>query len=250
MDIVRKHFTTIDSTNTWAKQHADQLEHDKVTLVTADAQTAGRGRFKRHWESPAGLNIYATFCIFIEKHRIDIGNLPQVLAISAARMLQSIGFKATLKWPNDVLISGKKAAGILCETTPLSDHLCVALGIGLNVNMPVEILQKIDRPATSLLAEDGTTRNVEDMIKLLQTQFMLDLEIFLEEGFHPFLETYKMYMVHAPGDPIRFHDNRVIWIGGFKGINENGSLNLELESGAIKTFIAGEILPENNKIEG
>lgn len=243
MEIIRKHFKTIDSTNTWAKQHADQLEHDKVTLVTAEEQTAGRGRFKRHWESPPGLNIYATFCIFIEKHRMDIGNLPQVMAISAAKILLSLGFNSKLKWPNDVLISGKKAAGILCETTPLSDNLCVALGIGLNINMPKDILQKIDRPATSLLAEDGLKRDVEEMTHMLQKQFLKDLEVFLDEGFHPFLETYKRLMAHAPGDRIRFHDNRTLWEGGFKGINENGSLNLELESGAIKTFIAGEILP-------
>jgi len=243
MDIIRKHFTTIDSTNTWAKQNAERLEHDKVTLITADEQTAGRGRFKRSWESPPGLNIYATFCIFMEKHRMDIGNLPQVLSISATKVLQVLGFHSKLKWPNDVMISGKKAAGILCETTPLSDHLCVVLGIGLNVNMPKEILIKIDRPATSLLAEDGVKRDVEAVTQMLQKQFMQDLEIFLDEGFHPFLDTYKKFLIHAPGDIIHFHDNRVVWIGGFKSINENGSLSLELESGVIKTFIAGEILP-------
>jgi BirA family biotin operon repressor/biotin-[acetyl-CoA-carboxylase] ligase len=242
MEILRKHFGSIDSTNTWAKQHAHELDHQKVTLVTAAVQTAGRGRFKRRWESPAGQNILATFCIFIEKHRMDIGNLPQVLALSTALILNELGFHPQLKWPNDVLITGKKVAGILCETTPLSDNFCVIIGIGVNINMPAEELIKIDRPATSLFAEDGVLRDIEEMIGLLQEQFMKDLEVFLEEGFHPFLSKYKTFMAYAKGDKIRFDDNRTIWTGAFEGIKDDGSLELELEPGIIKTFHAGEIL--------
>lgn len=240
--MIRKHFEIIDSTNTWAKTHAPELDKEAVTLVTASEQTAGRGRFKRKWESPPGLNIYATFCFFIEKHRDEIKNLPQVLSISACEIVKQLGFAPKLKWPNDVLLSGKKMAGLLCETTPLSDHLCVALGIGLNVNMPLDILQQIDRPATSLFAEDGIKRNVEEITQSLQKQFLLDLDMFTEIGFHHFLEIYKSYMVHSEGDLIRFHDNRMVWTGTFKSLNEDGSLNLLLETGETKTFHAGEIL--------
>lgn len=242
MEVIRRHFKLIDSTNTWAKQNAPSLPHDKVTLVTADEQTAGRGRFKRKWESPPGQNIYATFCVFIEKHRTDIGNLPQVMAISAAEMLEHQGLHARLKWPNDVMLSDKKAAGILCETTPLSDLLCVALGIGLNVNMPLDLLEKIDRPATSLLAEDGLYHDVEEVTLLLQKHFMQNLEIFLEEGFHIFLNKYRGRLLHVKGDKIRFHDNRSIWEGYFDQINVDGSLSLLLDTGEKRTFIAGEIV--------
>lgn len=242
METIRQHFETIDSTNNWGKTHAPELNRTALTLVTASAQTAGRGRFKRKWESPAGLNVYATFCFFMEKHREDIKNLPQVLSISACRVIQKLGFEPKLKWPNDVLLSGKKTAGLLCETTPLSDQLCIILGIGLNVNMPLEILQQIDRPATSLFAEDGVQRDVEEVTQSLLKQFVADLNIFLEEGFHPFLEIYKANMVHSAGDQIRFHDNRVIWTGAFKNINEDGSLNLQLDNGELKTFHAGEIV--------
>jgi BirA family biotin operon repressor/biotin-[acetyl-CoA-carboxylase] ligase len=242
MEIDRKHFDTIDSTNTWGKKHAPELNHKALTLITANEQTAGRGRFKRKWESPAGQNIYGSFCFFIEKYREDIKNLPQVLSISTCRIIQQLGFKPGLKWPNDVLLSGKKTAGLLCETTPLQDQLCIVLGIGLNVNMPLEILEQIDRPATSLFAEDGVRRDVEEVTQALLKQFSQDLEQFFEKGFHVYLELYKAYLVHCPGVLISFHDNRVIWQGGFKSINEDGSLNLELPSGEIKTFHAGEIV--------
>lgn len=241
MQIDRHHFHTIDSTNTWAKHNATLFDRTKVTLVTAETQTGGRGRFNRRWISPAGLNIYATFAVFMEKHRPDIGNLPQVMALAAVKALEAQGFKPKLKWPNDILLSGKKVAGILCETTPLSDTLCVVAGIGLNVNMPVEILEQIDRPATSLLAEDGKQRRVKDMLQLLENHFMELLALFLEESFHPFLEDYKRYLVHHQGDVIRFHDNRVIWEGVFDCITPDGALTL-LVDGKPKIFRAGEIV--------
>lgn len=241
MDIIRKHFESIDSTNTWGKQHAQDLPRDKITLVTANEQTAGRGRFKRRWESPPGQNIYATFCFFIEKHHAGIGNIPQVLALSTAIVLKALDFQPTLKWPNDILLSGKKVGGILAETTPLSDQLCMVVGIGLNINMPLELLKKIDRPATSLMVEASHTFDIEQILQKLSHQFANDLEQFLAEGFFPFLEPYRNSLAHDIGKTIQFHDNRVVWEGSLHSINNNGSLNLKLPSGEIKTFIAGEI---------
>lgn len=242
MDIERHHFSTIDSTNTWAKQHAHELPRDKITLVTADVQTAGRGRFNRRWESPAGENVLATFCFFLEKHRQDIGNIPQVLAISTAKVLQDLAFTPELKWPNDVLLSGKKVAGILAETTPLSDLLCVIVGIGLNVNMQKEDLDKIDRPATSLYVERGKAFIVAGILDRLQNTFCKDLDLFLNEGFHPFLQPYRSYLSKDITKVLRFHDNRTIWEGIFHAINEDGSLVLKLLDGKTRTFVAGEIL--------
>lgn len=210
--------------------------------MTADEQTAGRGRFNRRWESPAGENVYATFNFFVEKHRTDIGNIPQILSISAVEVLKKLGLQPLLKWPNDVLLNHKKVAGILCETTPYSDRLCVILGIGLNVNMPLESLQKIDRPATSILVEGGKSLEVEAVTNSLQSQFTQDLELFLEEGFHPFLVKYKSLLIHQINDKIRFHDNRAVQEGYFLSINNDGSLNLRLESGAVKIYSYGEIL--------
>lgn len=244
MELIRRHFSSIDSTNTWAKQHAHEFPFNKIILVTAAGQTAGRGRFKRRWESPPGENIYASFCFFLEKHRADIGNIPQVLALSAAKMLEELGFHPELKWPNDVLLSGKKAAGILAETTPLSDQRCMIAGIGININMPYEALQKIDRPATSLAVEAGHPFDIETVLEKLQHQFVADLEVFLIEGFLPFFDDYCKRMPRNDARVIRFHDNRAIWEGTIQAINLDGSLNLKLPSGEIKTFVAGEILWE------
>ena len=242
MKVKHIHFKSIDSTNSWAKRNAQTFEHDKVTLVTADTQTAGRGRFKRKWESPSKQNVYATFCFLFDRMRTDIGNIPQILAVSTTKILEGLGFHPKLKWPNDIQLSEKKVAGILCETTTIDDGLYVILGIGINVNMPLDLLEKIDRPATSLMVEGGTNLKVDRVLELLQIRFMKDLEVFLQKGFPPFIDDYKLRIAMKPHENVRFHDFAHQWEGKFHSINDDGSLNLELNNGEIKRFISGEFV--------
>lgn len=239
MRIVRKHFESLDSTNTWAKQNGEVLEPKALTVITAAEQTGGRGRFSRKWHSPAGLNIYVTYAFFLDSLREDLGNIPQLLALSAAQMLD--GFEVNLKWPNDVQIGYKKLGGILCETTWIGKKLLVVVGIGLNVNMPLGLLQEIDRPATSLLVEGGQRGDVEVWLEKLTAQFSANLQVFLKEGFGAFLEQYRKRLVHQVGDKVRFHDNQKIWEGKYAGLTGDGALRL-LVDGKEKVFIAGEFL--------
>lgn len=242
MEVVNLHFASIDSTNTWAKRNAHTFAQDKITLVTADEQTEGRGRFHKTWNSPPLHNIYASFCFLVDENCECIGNIPQVLAISAAQMLEALGFYPKLKWPNDLLLSGKKVGGILCETASVSGKKCVVVGIGINVNMPIDILRKIDCPATSLFVESGRVFNISSVLFNLQKCFVHHLSKLLQEGFLPFLHMYKQRLVHVAGDPMRFHDHQFIWEGNFHSILSNGSLNLQLPSGLSKNFLSGEIV--------
>jgi BirA family biotin operon repressor/biotin-[acetyl-CoA-carboxylase] ligase len=115
MDIKHIHFETIDSTNTWAKTHTENLSPDKLTVISADHQLGGRGRFNRSWISPPHKNLISTFCFFSEFP--DIRNIPQILALSALELLEEHGLKAALKWPNDINAGPKKMGGILAETS-------------------------------------------------------------------------------------------------------------------------------------
>src|SRR6185312_12605733 len=116
-------FDTIDSTNTWTKQNTATLDPDLLTCITATEQTAGRGRFRRRWVSGRGENITATFFFTVAKDSPILANVGQVLSLSCAHVLEQHGFSPQIKWPNDLFISGKKMAGILCETVPLPDLL-------------------------------------------------------------------------------------------------------------------------------
>src|SRR5690348_7786351 len=111
------HFDTIDSTNTWAKQHASSLDPEVLTCITTQAQTAGRGRFSRKWISPKGKNICATLYFTVPQDYPHVANLAQLLSLSCVQVLKSRGFDPQIKWPNDILLEKKKVGGVLCETT-------------------------------------------------------------------------------------------------------------------------------------
>ena len=186
MQIARLHFSTLDSTNTWPKQHAQELERDKLTVISASQQTAGRGRLNHVWFSPPNQNMHLSYAFFLQERNPVLGNIPQVLALTAAQILTGYNVAPKIKWPNDLLIGEKKLGGILCEVCQLPDALLVIVGMGINVNMPAEELQKIERPATSILFETGQQHDLSALIDALSSAFAQDLEILCSQGFKPF----------------------------------------------------------------
>src|SRR4051812_3291883 len=113
-DVVNIHLDQIDSTNTYAKQHAQDFAPDKITCITAEEQTAGRGRFQRKWISPRGVNLYTTFYFRLPLSTLHLTSLCQVAAFSVSSLLLQSDLHPKIKWPNDVLLSGKKISGVLC----------------------------------------------------------------------------------------------------------------------------------------
>jgi BirA family transcriptional regulator, biotin operon repressor / biotin---[acetyl-CoA-carboxylase] ligase len=238
--ITTLHFSAIDSTNSWAKNNAHLLDPEKITRVTADSQNEGRGRWDRKWISLTKQNITASFCFFVCRNQY-LANIAQIMAIAAAKTLEELGFQPRLKWPNDIHLSQKKAGGILCETLCLEERICVIIGIGLNINMPKEVLDLIDQPATSLFIEKGEQFDVAAITASLTYHFARDVDLFLKEGFSPFLPEYSSRLAHHLKQPLFFHDYNMACEGTFHSLNEDGSLNLQLPSGEVKRFYSGEI---------
>jgi BirA family biotin operon repressor/biotin-[acetyl-CoA-carboxylase] ligase len=152
-----RHFPSLDSTNTFAVSlSADPANHGLV--VTADAQTAGRGQYERAWQCPPGRGVLMSVLLFPPPEL----RRPAVLTAWAAvavcdTVRQAAGLDPVIKWPNDVLVGGKKVCGILCEAG--ARH--VVAGIGLNVNQTADDFAKMGLPdATSLSTLSGTTFDV------------------------------------------------------------------------------------------
>lgn len=185
MEIIYNHFESIASTNDWVKAHLKGVGKGTLLLVTADEQTGGRGQYGRQWISPKGENIYATFGFIAAKSYPPL-SLTHLLALSTVRSLNELGIESRIKWPNDLLVDGKKIAGILCETLDFSPDFGIALGIGLNVNMNPESLAKLGRPATSIYAETGQQHPLQDVLSKITGHFTTDLSLFFEKGFEPF----------------------------------------------------------------
>ncbi|MCB1113284.1 MAG: biotin--[acetyl-CoA-carboxylase] ligase [Chlamydiia bacterium] len=233
MQIKHYHFETIDSTNNWAKTNTNLFNKAELTTITADFQTAGRGRFSRKWISPPKQNLLITFVLWSAQYHF---NIPQVLALSAADMLHNRGFDIKLKWPNDLLLNGKKLSGILSETVQDTEGHWLITGIGINLNMPPEELNEIDQPATSLLNESDRLFDPSEMGHLLTAYFSKQVAHYT--SFRPFYERYKEKLIHQPGDPVTIGE----FSGTFKSLNPDGSITLTLNNGTDKIFISGEIV--------
>lgn len=242
MEKTRHHFAILDSTNNCGKRNAHLFDPEKLTIITANEQTSGRGRGKRSWVSPAHENIYATFCFFVPRNRNDLGNLAQLLSLSSSIVLEELGVTPSLKWPNDIMVNDKKIGGTLCEAKIVEDKICMLNGIGINVNMSRENLDTIDQPATSLMIETGHPFDIEKVLSKLEERTTLDLQEFLSRGFTSFLPKYKKMIGNDLHKTIRFHDNAQVWEGVFHSINDDGSLNLLLPSRQMKRFHAGQIV--------
>lgn len=235
------HFPGIDSTNSWSLSNTHLFPRDKISLAYAKKQSNGRGRHKNKWKSPDSENLYVTFGIFIPIEKGVQPNLPQLMALAAVATMEKMGVQTKIKWPNDLLIGEKKVAGILTETSIDETHIFHAIGIGINLNMSQEQLKEIERPATSLSEELEQEISVEDFLSELQATFARFLDTFLEEGFTPYLPAFKAKLKHEENQPLSFHEKDHKWKGKFHSINDDGTLNLKLETGELKTFMAGEV---------
>ncbi len=241
MEITHHHFETINSTNTWSKKNCEDFDRSKITVVTAEEQTSGRGRFNRPWLSPTAVNLYITFNFFLDNFNL-INNIPQILALSTKSTLNNLNIESTLKWPNDILINGKKVAGILCETTPLGHQIAVILGMGININISAEELKNIPRPTTSLCIEKGISFNLKEIQANLEIKFTRDLEKYFKEGFSPFFEDFISSQMYKKGDKIQFHVQDKLQEGYFDSINTDGSIRIKLANGKLCNYSSMELV--------
>lgn len=234
------HLETINSTNTYAKEHSKSYPKGEITCITAEEQTAGKGRYQRTWISPKDAGLYATFYFTLPIHTLHLISIAQLMACSLASILIKEGLKPKIKWPNDIRLSGKKVSGILCETQFHPEHVEIYLGVGINVNFEEKTASKIDQPATSLFIETGKRWDKKGLLKKLQDQFIKDLERFKKEGFTPFHKQFDELLA-LKGETIRCYDGEKIWVGICHSLTEDGQLNLLLPDESIHTVLSGDI---------
>ena len=152
-------------------------EAPEGALVAADEQTAGRGRLGRRWLAPPGTSL---LCSLQLRPTVTSERLPELTGVASRACADAIaaliGLEPELKFPNDVLVGGRKLAGILAEAR--EDR--VVLGIGVNVNVPAEELpQEVDRPAASLLVETGREVDRAELLAELLEQLERRYEAWL-----------------------------------------------------------------------
>jgi BirA family biotin operon repressor/biotin-[acetyl-CoA-carboxylase] ligase len=231
---------TISSTNTWAKEHRSQFHPAHLTCITADEQTAGKGRQQKKWISPKGSNLYVTLYFTIPQYASYISNLGQIMALSCAELLHTMHVNAQIKWPNDILVDNKKIGGVLTETTPQNHSTGIILGLGLNINMPETILESIDQPATSLHLILNKQVKPSSLLEPLLEQFTSHLEQLKIRGFAFFRHRFFEFLAYK-GKLITLHLPEKNIQGICDSITPEGCLKLRLPSGDYRIFSAGEV---------
>ncbi len=236
-----KYYESIGSTNDEALAWIDAEAQD-FSLVIADEQTKGRGRFDRHWVTRPGSSLAFTLILKPRANERDMIPLFSPLCGIAVREAVEIclGTAVEIKWPNDVLINRKKFCGILVEASWREGDLAgVVLGIGINISRgsvpPLEFQQF---PATSL--EDETSRSI-DRYEILKN-VLLSLEHWRAKlGTSEFMKTWEDHLAFV-GEQVRIeHSEKPSIIGKIKGINTQGNLVLVLDDGQEMSFEIGDV---------
>lgn len=214
------------------------------TVVLADSQSGGKGRRGRVWASPAGVNLY---CSVVLRPAIMPHEAPQLTFISAVAVARAIelttSLTAEIKWPNDLLISGKKVAGLLNEMSAETDGInFVILGIGVNLNMSIgQFPDDLRHPATSLLLESGSVVDRSRFAGTMLNELDLLYTDFLAHGFGPVREEWQQ-RCNANGRRVLVNDSGTECTGGqFVGIDTDGALLLRADNDVVHRITCGDV---------
>ncbi len=231
----------VDSTNLQAKILARQGAAEG-SVIAADTQTGGRGRMGREWVSPPGVNLY--FSIIL-RPSVPPMRFPQIPLLAAAAIHQALDTAVgrlglMIKWPNDILVKGRKFCGILCEmeSEPDMTHF-VIVGVGININLR-DIPERIKETATSLFLESGREYCRPDILAAILNRFEPPYEKWLEaedlSGLLPYLERHSW----LKDRPVRVEHHNENLTGRVRGISRTGELMLEAEDGKMHALSSGE----------
>lgn len=230
-----RYLTETDSTNTWAKAHLQ--EFGPIGAVYTTSQTAGRGRLGRQWVDAPGKALYYT--VVIKTPLVQPSTLPLFSSLAVADALeQRYGVQCQIKWPNDLLLNGKKVVGILCEGAP--DGHSVLSGIGINLAQDQAYFDAAGLPHGTSLALQGVKVDLDvdpEWLARYMTDFGFDRALYTYEveGFAPYRERYKARCVNL-GRPVTYEGGA----GTAVDVDEEGRLIVEGENGETCVF-TGEV---------
>lgn len=219
------YFDTIDSTNTKAQELAEK-GYPSGTLVVADKQESGKGRRGRSWVSPSGTGIFMTLMIKPDINPNNASMLTLVAALAVAKAITSVtGEKAMIKWPNDIVVNGKKVCGILTEMNAQFDYINhIVVGIGINVHNE-SFPEEISQMASSLMIEAGGKR-------FHRAQIIAETMSYFEQYYDTFLKTQDLSALVREYDELLVNMNKAVRVldpkepfdGKAMGITPKGEL--------------------------
>ena len=242
------YYNEVDSTNVIAKQ-LGKKPGSHGTLVLAEQQNAGRGRLGRNWSSPKGDGIWMSLIL---QPDIRIEHAPMLTLVTALAVNQGIrkvtGLNSFIKWPNDIVINGKKVCGILTEMSTVNEKLeCIVIGIGINANRDF-FSEELKVTATSLKLESDKEIERTSLVAAIMLSFESYYDIFAkEENLKELIHDYNKMLINR-NRQVKIIGSNLEYIGLALGINETGALLVQTEETimgekktVIKTIMSGEV---------
>lgn len=234
------YYPRVSSTNAVARDLAREGAPEG-SLVVAEEQAAGRGRLGRGWFSPSGGGIWCSLILYPPVNPACAPPLTMVTAAAVARaVVRTAGVVPGIKWPNDLLLGGRKFCGILTEMSTEMERInYLVVGTGINVNV-VEFPPELGELATSLKVFTGRTVSRLALLRAYLEEMETFYEIWQKDGFAPVLKVWKEFCITL---------NRPVLVSGLKesvegwaeDVDEEGSLVLRLADGSFRRFVAGEV---------
>lgn len=234
-------YDVLGSTNLQAKLDAENGA-GQGALVVADMQTAGRGRRGKSWSSPPGTNLYFTLILRPKLPPDKASMMTPVMGLAVTEGIRrTCGLEALIKWPNDVVVNGRKVCGMLAEMSIERDFIhYVVIGVGINVGLQ-EFPEEIANMAASLQEECGREVPRAELLANVMRVFEEYYENFMERGnLSGLMEQYNSLLVNKDRE-VRVLDPKGEFQGIARGVNELGELLVQRQDGSLTEVYAGEV---------
>lgn len=233
------YYSTLDSTNTTCFNMAVKGSKEG-TVVISEGQTKGKGRLSREWISPKHRGIYMSVLLRPQITPFQAPRITLTAAVSTALAIrEATGCMATIKWPNDILVDGKKLGGILTEMDAESDMVnFIVVGIGINVNTKTNELPK---GATSIYKQTGAKASRIELVRKILQKLQQYYILFSDNGFDTIRDEWQM-MAATLGKRVRASCMNKKIEGEAVGIDADGALIIRLDNGFQEKILAGDIL--------
>lgn len=230
---------TVESTQKEAHKIAEESEEG--TLIIAEEQTAGRGRMTRAWHSPKGTGIWMSLILKPNLPPVKAPQFTLIAAVAVAEAIQDVtGLTPEIKWPNDLLMNGKKITGILTELQADADRIrSIIIGIGMNVNQQA-FPAELEDIATSLAIEKGETISRAKLVQAILKNIEIYYKEYVENGFASIKQKWESFAVSI-GRHITARTVNGSIRGKAIGITEEGVLKLQDEEGIIHSIYSADI---------
>lgn len=236
---------TVDSTNDLAERlMTAAIEDDDAplsdTLLVASTQCAGHGRGNHVWVSPPG-GLYATWLAMLDAEVLP--GLPLAVGVACAEAVEAAlpEVLVGLKWPNDLMVGGRKLGGVLCHARGSGERVWVRVGVGVNVAV-TPVLAPDDPVCPTSLQELGWSGDLGAAIQLLAIQFLARLREALADPVRT-RGRWQIRLVHRPGDTIRMRLDDGVIEGRFVALSPEGHLLVDVD-GEVRSIASGELLME------